>query len=184
MSKRILPQRGASLIEVLVSMLILSFGMLALSGMLAYAVQMPRLSAYRSTAVMLAAAHIERMRANPAGFTGGAYNTTMTYNSPYPNLAAPCVYPNCVPGTIADFDNFQMNSTLRRELPLGGMRMVCNGPCANNEGDLWVMWHEPTTFAALDSTSSDQCPSPAAAPPFAAAVFSFQPRCIHVRFRL
>ncbi len=47
-------QSGASLIEILVTILILSFGMLALSGMMAYAVQMPKFSAYRATAVALA----------------------------------------------------------------------------------------------------------------------------------
>ena len=74
-------QLGASLLEVLVAILILSFGMLALSGMLAFSVQMPKLAAYRATATALAASHIERMRANPQGFAVGAYKETMTYNS-------------------------------------------------------------------------------------------------------
>lgn len=174
-------QHGSSLIEVLVAMLILSFGMLALSGMLAYAVQMPKLSAYRSTAMMQAAGHIERMRANPAGYASGAYVETMTYNTTIAPVTA-CAYPACDAAAIATLDEFETNSGLRRELPLGGMRVVCNGACTSLEGDLWVMWQEPTTFAAVEAENSDECPDPAAAPPF--TPFTIQPRCIHIKFKL
>ena len=50
-----LHQTGASLIEVLVAVLILSFGMLSLGGMMAYGVQLPKLAAYRADAATLAA---------------------------------------------------------------------------------------------------------------------------------
>ena len=62
-------QSGATLLEVLVTVLILSFGMLALGGMMAYAIQLPKMSGNRATAMMLAASHVERMRANTAGFS-------------------------------------------------------------------------------------------------------------------
>lgn len=175
-------QHGSSLIEVLVAMLILSFGMLALSGMLAYAVQMPKLSAYRSTAMMQAAGHIERMRANPAGFGSGAYVETMTYNSTIAPVTA-CVYPSCDAAAIAALDKFETNSGLRRELPLGGMRTICAaGDCSRLEGDLWVMWQEPTTFAAMESGDNDECPDAGGTPPF--SPFTVQPRCIHIKFKL
>lgn len=174
-------QSGASLIEILVTILILSFGMLALSGMMAYAVQMPKFAAYRATAVSLAAGHIERMRANPTGFTAGAYDETMTYSATLPTVT-PCVYPLCDAAAIATLDKNETNRTLRRELPEGGMRMVCNGPCSSLEGNLWVMWQEPSTFAAVGAANSDQCPSPSDAPTFSG--FTVQPRCILIRFRL
>ena len=62
-------QGGALLIEVLVAMLLLSFGMFSLGAMMSFSVQMPKLSGYRSTAVNLASSHIDRIRANPAGFS-------------------------------------------------------------------------------------------------------------------
>ena len=174
-------QAGASLIEVLVTILILSFGMLALSGMLAYAVQLPKLSAYRATAVALAASHVERMRANTAGFSAGAYNETMTFNQTIATVT-PCTYPACDASAIATLDKFETNSTLRRELPLGGMRVVCNGACNTMEGNLWVMWQEPSTFATVDASVVDQCPDPAETPTFPA--FTSNPRCILIKFRL
>ena len=108
-------QLGASLLEVLVAILILSFGMLALSGLLAFSVQAPKLAAYRATATSLAASHIERMRANPAGFGLDSYKETMTYNTTLPTLT-PCAYPACTPDSIAAFDKSDTNATIRRQL--------------------------------------------------------------------
>lgn len=173
-------QGGSSLIEVLVTILLLSFGMLSLSGMMAYAVQMPKMSAYRATAVMLANGHVEKMRANIDGYVAGAYNETMTFNQPITTIT-PCSYPTCDASGISDKDQYESNQEIRRELPQGGMRMVCNGTCASREGDLWVMWQEPSTFAPIDATVADECPDPTAAPTF---TFATQPRCIHIRFKL
>jgi type IV pilus assembly protein PilV len=175
-------QSGASLIEVLVAILLLSFGMLSLGGMLAYAVQMPKLAAYRAAAANLAAGHIERMRANAIGFEGGSYSETMSYNADLPSVT-PCTYPDCTADSIASLDKDETSQAIRRELPLGGMRMTCNGACTDRDGDIWVIWQEPTTFAALDSANSDECPDPAAAPAFT-AFSSPKPRCLHVRFKL
>ncbi|MFC5499238.1 type IV pilus modification protein PilV [Caenimonas terrae] len=166
-------QQGSSLIEVLVTILILSFGMLSLAGMMAYAVQMPKLSGYRATAMMLGASHVERMRANIAGFTGGAYNEAMTFNTVL--ATSNCVYPSCDAVAIASLDKAQSNAEMRRELPLGGMRMVCNGACTSREGDLWILWQEPSTFAAINN-NNDECP--------ASGTYTGTPRCIHIRFKL
>ena len=175
-------QSGASLIEVLVAILILSFGMLALGGMMAYAVQMPKLAAYRATATNLAASHIERMRANPAGFRAGNYSETMTFNATLPTVS-PCVYPACAADSIAAFDKNETNRALLRDLPSGGMRMTCTGACTALDGDLWVIWREPSTFAALDALNSDECPNPAASPTFTEFPTP-KPRCLRLRFKL
>jgi type IV pilus assembly protein PilV len=167
-------QHGSSLIEVLVTILILSFGMLSLAGMMAYAVQLPKLSAYRATAVMLGAGHIERMRSNISGFTAGAYNESMSFNVSL--TPSSCAYPSCDAAAIANQDKYDTNSEMRRELPQGGMRMVCNGLCSTREGDLWILWQEPSTFAAINAATSDECPP--------SSTFSGTPRCVHIRFKL
>jgi type IV pilus assembly protein PilV len=178
-------QAGASLIEVLVAVLILSFGMLALGGMLAYAVQLPKLSAYRATAVSLAAGHVERMRANSAGFAAGNYSETMTYTEALATCTGtcPCVYPACTAATMATLDKNESGTAIRRELPLGGMRVTCSGACALMEGDIWVLWAEPNTIGAFNSSASDECPRPTDAPTFP-ALTNPVPRCVHIRFRL
>jgi type IV pilus assembly protein PilV len=180
-------QAGVTLIEVLVAILILSFGLLALGAMLAYAVQLPKLSGYRSTATLLAAGHIERMRANPVGFANGFYQETLTYDGTSGAVAlADCDYPICtstnLANTLATMDKAYTNSTLRRELPAGGMRVnraTVNGALSATEGDLWVVWQEPSSFAALNPTGSDNCPSQVTD-----TYTDPKPRCLYVRFQL
>jgi type IV pilus assembly protein PilV len=174
-------QSGTTLIEVLVAILILSFGILALGGMLAYAVQMPKLSAMRASAISLAAGHVERMRANPSGFSTDSYLlTSQSYpsNSSYNQTLAtvtPCVYPNCTSSSIAALDTDDSNRAIRKDLPLGGMSISCEGLCANLEGHIWVMWQEPAQASAFNTGSSDECPGIALSP---------APRCVHIRFKL
>lgn len=171
-------QQGSSLIEVLVAILILSFGMLSLGGMLAYAVQLPKLAAYRSTAMAIAASHVERMRANAPGFDLDAYLQASTYNQILPSVT-PCVHPACTPNTLATADTAETNAILRRELPFNnaGMMVTCAGTCATaREGEMWVMWQEPTTFASISGSASDECPS--------TVTFTSPARCVHIKFRL
>lgn len=175
-------QSGASLIEVLIALLILSFGMLSLGGMLAYSIQMPKLAAYRATAANLAAGHIERMRANKTGFSNQSYRETMTFNTTLPTVV-PCAYPACTPDTLATLDKDETNRAIRRELPSSGMRLTCTGACTAMAGDLWIIWTEPSTFAALDAGESDECPDPTTSPTFTAFT-SPNPRCLHIRFQL
>jgi type IV pilus assembly protein PilV len=174
-------QRGATLIEVLVAILVLAFGMLALGGMMAYGVQMPKLAGHRATAANLAASHVERMRANPAGFHNGNYATASSYDGTFNAIAAAdCVYPNCTFTTLADMDVAATQRAVRAELPAGGMLTTCSpAPCAiGSYGNVWIIWQEPATNAALTAGSTDSCP---------AAVTSTYtdpaPRCLYVRFK-
>jgi type IV pilus assembly protein PilV len=180
-------QAGVSLIEVLVAILILSFGMLALASMLAFAVQLPKLSGYRSTATILAASHIERMRANPQGFSTGSYEDNLSYDgtSGIPNLSD-CTYPTCsstqLSNTLATMDIAFTRRALRRELPAGGMRVVratIGGTLSNTTGDLWIVWNEPSTFAGLNPTGSDNCPTQVTG-----TYTNPKPRCLYMRFDL
>ncbi len=192
-------QAGATLIEVLVAVLILSLGLLSLGAMLSYSVQMPKLAAYRATAAMLAASHVERMRANPMGFDGstttnGGYVDALTYGSSaridegtswctgFLGSTSTSGLTQCK-STIAEQDKYESNRAIRNELPSGGMRVICTGVCSNREGELWVMWNEPTTFAQLNATNSDECPDATVAPTFTAFTAPV-PRCLHIKFKL
>jgi type IV pilus assembly protein PilV len=172
------------LIEVLVAILILSFGMLALGAMLSFAVQMPKLSGYRATATNLAAAHVERIRANPEGFKTIDYTAALSYDGTFDALYLDdCVYPNCIVATLARMDNAATNQAVRLALPAGGMMLQCDpSPCtttSNSYGNLWIVWQEPSTYAALNPTSSDNCPAEVTG-----TYTEPKPRCLYVRFKI
>jgi len=178
-NRRPLEQGGASLIEVLVAILILSFGMLSLGSMLAYAVQLPKLAGYRAMAATLATSHIERMRSNITGFTNGDYIENLSYDASIdlPDLAD-CAYPDCTTASLAAMDTAYTNQALRRELPAGGMRVERDTAAGATDGNLWIIWNEPTTFASLNPTNSDNCPTQV-------AVYTDpKPRCLYIRFKL
>jgi type IV pilus assembly protein PilV len=182
-----LKQTGASLIEVLVAILILSFGMLSLGAMMSYAVQLPKLSGYRATAANLASSHIERIRANPNAFASDLYSAALNETSgwSFADLAlADCQYADpCTESTLATMDIAATRRAVRRELPGGDMIMKCDAVTCSQAsyGNLWIVWQEPSTFAALNSSNSDNCPTEATTVYAAPAP---APRCLYVRFKI
>ena len=178
--------RGASLVEVLIALLLLSFGMLSLGAMLAFAVQAPKLSGYRAMAVNLASSHVERMRANPGGFSNGGYDKPSSYDNSRGNLTLDpsdtCAYPNCDFATLATMDAEQTRVAVRAQLPAGGMFMLRDnhsGILSTTDGNLWIVWQEPDSHAGLDPASSDNCPGEVTQ-----VDATRRPRCLYVRFKL
>lgn len=176
-------QRGASLIEVLVAVLILSFGLLSLGAMLSFAVQMPKLSGFRTTATNIASDHIERIRANPTEFALGTYAVASNYDGTFNSVSlAECAYPNCTAATLAAMDNAATRYAARTLLPKGGLMVTCDAVgcgASNTYGNLWIIWEEPSTSAALNAGNSDNCP-----PQVTSAGFNPAPRCLFVRFKV
>lgn len=181
--------RGATLIEVLVSILILAFGMLSLGAMLGYAVQAPKLAVNRAIATNLAGNYIERIRANPNGYTNKTYHNANksqpSYGVSKTDLDASfktnqCAYPDCTATTLAEMDIATLQLNAREELPNGGVWMQCESDCNSGDlGNLWVIWDEPQTAVALNAKNSDVCPDVQVITKAATA-----PRCLYVRFKL
>lgn len=67
-------QRGATLIEVLVAIIVLSIGLLGMAGLQAASVQSNYSAYYRSQATILASDITDRMRANRAAALADSYN--------------------------------------------------------------------------------------------------------------
>lgn len=178
-------QTGATLIEVLVSLLLLSFGMLSLSAMLSFAVQLPKLSGYRATAVSLASGHIDRIRANPDGFASysqplkGAASSSKSSKSD--SDAASCAYPDCTATSLAAMDDAATRLFVSNQLPAGDMLVNCDtSTCVRgSHGNVWIVWQEPSSHAAFDAASSDSCPVQ-----LATAYPASRPRCIYLGFTI
>lgn len=175
-------QSGASLIEVLVAILILSFGMLALGAMLSYSVQAPKLSAYRATAASLASAHVERIRANATGFASDNYTASLSYDGSNTALSLnDCTYPDCTVAALAAMDNAATKRAARAALPAGGMIMKCDVVLCTSAsyGNLWIVWQEPSTASTLNAATSDNCPTEVTG-----SFTNPAPRCLYLRFKL
>lgn len=111
-------QRGLSLIEVLVTVVILALGLLGLAGLHANALKGTQSALNRSLAAQLAFDMADRMRANQAAARNGSYD-----------LAA-CSAAPTNPATIAQSDLVDWCGRLRTLLPVGDgtVARVANTP--------------------------------------------------------
>jgi type IV pilus assembly protein PilV len=126
-------QRGFSLLEVLISIIILSFGLLGMVGLQAAALQANREAKVQSSASSLARELAEMMRGNKAiGVLTGSANPYLLAdngsNALAPNTASYCLAVSNTPCTTAtDIANAEMTEWLARvntELP-GARVAVC-----------------------------------------------------------
>ena len=179
------PQRGATLIEVLVTILILSIGLLAMGAMMAYSTLLPKFSGNRSVAISTAANMIDRMRANASTesptFSITAYNTATFTTTFVASASLPtgstCAFPNCTQANMATMDIAIIQQQLTQQLTPSGMTIaVTDAP--NNEGNLWVIWQEPSNFGSF-SVGSDNCPAA-----INTLALTPAPRCVYLPFKL
>lgn len=152
-SKASKSQRGVTLIEILISVLLLSFGILAVVGMQAYAIAAQRNASNRAIASMLANELAEIVRLNPTAFNAGNYNVSLMPDAAAPDLAATnCAFPNCTtPALLAATDINLFQRRVRAQLPQGGVELT--RPVGSvNQAHLWIVWEEPNV---LDNTRTD-----------------------------
>jgi type IV pilus assembly protein PilV len=74
-------QRGISMVELLVSLLIFSFGMLGLAGLQTRTLSFNQSSLYRSQATALGDDVLDRMRADRQNAVAGLWDTALTTNA-------------------------------------------------------------------------------------------------------
>ncbi len=105
-SRRRSAQRGFSLIEVLVTVVLLSIGFLTTAKMQVSALRSNQSSLLNSKAVLLSAEIMEKMRNNPVGVENGNYSNKTTSGA----NAAPCGAAGCSPAQLAARDLFEWSA--------------------------------------------------------------------------
>jgi type IV pilus assembly protein PilV len=121
-------QRGFSLLEVLVALLVLSIGLLGLAALQTMGLKFNTQSYQRTQAVLNAYDIIDRIRANPAGMAGGNYDDIGIAATP-PTLPTCGTAPGCNPAQMADYDVAQWKVSLA-QLLTEGRGAVCRGDLA------------------------------------------------------
>jgi type IV pilus assembly protein PilV len=125
-------QEGFSLVEVLVSVLILGIGLLGLAALQVRGLRTSQMSMQRSVATQLAYDIADRMRANSKGVEAGYYN-----NKTAGTNADACESASCTAEDMAKYDLKRWNDDLARKLP-GGKGVACldDSPNDGASGDL------------------------------------------------
>ncbi len=163
-------QSGATLIEVLVSIVLASFALLALAGVNASSVRYTKMSQYRATAAQLANDMGERIRANkgvstpPAtGYFAGNYDYTEDFEAQATAPALPgelcnSAASNCTPAQIAALDLAQWRILVRNQLPEGSVFLARQG--TQVAMDLWIAWRDPSVANSDEAPAAvGECPA-------------------------
>jgi type IV pilus assembly protein PilV len=160
-------QRGSSLLEVLIAMLVMSIGMLGMAGLTAASNSYNKLAQIRSSALMLVSDYADRARSNMTGFNAGNYAKTSAYeNSQALISTSGCTDTSankCTAGQMAALDQNQWRNLLRRRLPGGDAYVLTSATAATgqNNMDIWVMWTELDQATGFDVAGNNKCPTAA-----------------------
>ncbi len=136
-------QLGASMIELLVSLLIFAFGMLGLVGMQNKTLAYSQISLYRSQATALSDDILDRMRADRANAKSGDWTTGLT------DAAAG------ISGTaIADTDMKEWKTQVEALLPSGQASVTIGTGLNAGVVTISIQWDERGTTTTFQTMSS------------------------------
>lgn len=174
-------QRGATLIEVLVSLLIVSLSLLGIGGLAASTFSYNKAAQLRLTGAALANDYADRARLNVFGYDQGNYNIAYANNVDASTLDPDTL--NIDEATdataateVADFDRNDFMQTVGQRLPQG-RAVVVTDPANARSMDIWLVWQEPsaTEGNALSIFQAGQrnCPDnlPAAVEPLTSCLY-------------
>jgi type IV pilus assembly protein PilV len=174
-------QAGSTLIEVLVTVVIMTIGLLSLAGMQAFSITANQNATNRSLASALAIDYADMLRANPTGFSAGSYDkAAVAFDKDLVSVVTPiniCVYPLCTPTTLAAYEKELIAARVKATLKAGTFALVRTGDITR-EANLWIIWLEQNNSGATANNATfDNCPATVAAS-------TPLPRCFYMRVML
>lgn len=167
---------GFTLIEVMIAILILSFGVLGLAGLQARAITAENESFSRSQALLLLQDMTTRLAANSEGFSGGSYaHPGVVYGTGYNGSTPACASlatPPASAAAVADADVCAWSDALKNATNLFGARGCIEAGAVASEVLVSVAWQ-----------GRDTAISPAADQPCASAQITSARRVVSQRVR-
>jgi type IV pilus assembly protein PilV len=130
-------QRGVSLIEVLIAVLIFSVGMIGVAGLLVMATRSNHTAFLRTQAAFLASNMADRMGANPVGVWNGSYDSASYPISASTAGNSDCSL-GCTPDALATADQRSWSRQLKTFLPGVQATIDCDSGNAGYSPAAWV----------------------------------------------
>ena len=124
---------GFTMLEVLISIVIIAFGLLGIAGLQAFALKNSVSASQRLTATMLANDIIDRLHSNWQGVPSNGYNRPNTGDY---DAASSCTTPGtaCTSDQIAQNDRFEWQQRIALALP-NGRGIICRDSTPNDGVD-------------------------------------------------
>ena len=156
-SRRLQRQRGVSLLEVMISLVIVGIGVLGLIGMQARAMSNQRDSFDRKAAAELMAQISERMRANHLGFMANNYASTLLPADAVGTATACVLASPCTAAQQASSDLVSWHTQIRNRLPSSGAVIGTSGAAGSvigsgaNSMRITMIWREASPTGGTDA---------------------------------
>lgn len=140
-----LTNQGFTLLEVLIAIVVLSFGLLGMAGIQVIGIKNTHDANLRTLAVQQAYDMADRIRANAAGVTAGAYDNIAATIPSDPG----CITTGCTTTQLRDYDQRFWNTNNQNMLPSGKgtVATVAGTATPNKLYRITVMWDESRTGA-------------------------------------
>lgn len=164
-------QRGASMIEVLVAILLVSVGLLGIAGLSGATFSYNKASQMRLTGIALVNDLADRARVNVYGYDRGGYDIDLSKDFESTAVVVPDANLDLDPSDTVDAataadalaaaDVDQFLRSVRNRLPQGDAVVMSRiGPNNERDLDVWLLWKEPQTDAAdsLFGAGQGSCP--------------------------
>jgi len=143
-------QRGLSMIEILVSVLILSIGLLGIAGLQGTSLNSTRSASLRTQAIILSQDILESMRVNrdEALIDGNTNKYVIDYTGTLATPDADCMVGTCSPAELAETDMFNwwqsiydtQDASNKSKFPLGQGKITVN--VANSLVTVSIKWRD------------------------------------------
>ena len=157
-------QRGFTLLEVLVALLVMSFGMLGISSLMLVTTRVNTSSVTKQLAIQSANNIIDRIRANRAAAIANAYNVNdlATTGTPsYPATpGADCSSTSCSPTDLATYDVWYWLTKDVGQLPLGSGAVATQAFGSNTLVTITVQWNDAPAQKMVGAAASSVSSAP------------------------
>lgn len=152
-------QRGFTLIEILISLVILSFGLLGIAGMMGQSIKSNSSSYLKQRSIQSAYNIIDRMRANTQVAISGSYAANNLVMSGVPTLpstpAADCGNTTCTAAQLATYDTwYWLVNDVAARLPNGCASVTTSISGLNTKVTVTVQWEDGPAQAQLGSATA------------------------------
>lgn len=161
-------ERGSSLVEVLVSIVILSVGMMSMLWALTKSLGFQQSAEYRNLASQYAQDYADRARANVGAYQNYAHTQAYRPSEQIQAASADCLAAKivCSAQQMAEYDRADVRNRLRATLPGGDMFVEAK---TDRRLSIWVIWQQPHQLGSEDQaganngssalSTSSQCPA-------------------------
>ncbi|KTD74717.1 type IV pilus modification protein PilV [Legionella waltersii] len=156
--------KGMTLLEILISVVVLSVGLLGIASMLLVSNKANNSSYAKLQAVQAAYDMFDRIRANSKVALTGSYNVSNIGSNGYPtSVSTPAVLCNssiCTPAQLAQYDSWYWLTKIVSALPSGSgsVTTALAGGAGNTVVTVTVQWNDAQAQAVVGS-SSTQAPT-------------------------